>query len=567
MKSERDFRRSPGAVEFWTNLGLDEASATAKASTTSSKEHPASSLARTSYYVNGQEAAFETRLAGLVAGRDPTPTTLKVYNRPLHIPIAYPPSSSSSHPSVALFTFPQLCDSPLGPADYLTIVSHFEEIVVRDVPQLLLVNKNLARRWITFIDAAYEAGTRLTVLAASGPDELFFPDARGERRENRRRGTAGTRPQRRQAEPDDVVDMSARGAESPFLTPKEGEVYPEEEEEGELQQQERYDLDSADLIQSETLSEARQDVEEGFRPNISSYVDADLSSTSPDDAPSSTKPTRAAESREARRLALERQREREEIVVGFPDLAIFSGADERFSYARAVSRLHEMANDEVWRKRKEWSPLLESELMLWGVAGRGGEEGGKAAAQASGATTSPTGHPSREAHPTLASMTDFADEASYEASTFPGRTSSYRDEDLAGGSGPSRSTMKGGPVAHNMPGGYSYGQRDLDGDNRQPLPPRPRGDESSDGGREHGADEREGPPRISPVHVWGLETGWGPRAGKWGQGPAALGRDQAEVDEKEVAEQAARLGREQRAQARARREAERLRREAEGRGE
>lgn len=345
MKSERDFRRSPGAVEFWTNLGLDEASANAKASTTSSKEHPASSLARTSYYVNGQEAAFETRLAGLVGGRDPTPTTLKVYNRPLHIPIAYPPSTTSSHPSVALFTFPQLCDSPLGPADYLTIVSHFEEIVVRDVPQLLLVNKNLARRWITFIDAAYEAGTRLTVLAASGPDELFFPDARGERRENRRRGTAGTKPTR-QAEPDDVVDMSARGARSPFLTPKEGEVYPEEEE--------HYDLDSADLIQSETLSEARQDVEEGFRPNISSYVDTD---PTPDPTGSTTtttssKPTRAAESREARRLSLERQREREEIVVGFPDLAIFSGADERFSYARAVSRLHEMANDEVWRKRK-----------------------------------------------------------------------------------------------------------------------------------------------------------------------------------------------------------------------
>ena len=165
----------------------------------------------------------------------------------------------------------------------------------------------------------------------------------------------------------------------------------------------------------------------------------------------------------------------------------------------------------------------------------------------------------------MASMTDFADEASYEASTFPGRTSSYRDDDgdLAGGSGPSRSTMKGGPVAHNMPGGYSYGQRDLDGDNRQaqPVSPRRRGD------NDDGADEREGPPRISPVHVWGLETGWGPRAGRWGQGPAALGRDQAEVDEKDAAEQAARLGREQRAKARARRDAERLRREAEGRGE
>jgi protein AFG1 len=40
-----------------------------------------------------------------------------------------------------------------------------------------LTAKNEARRFITFLDAAYESRTRLICQAASVPDEIFFPDA------------------------------------------------------------------------------------------------------------------------------------------------------------------------------------------------------------------------------------------------------------------------------------------------------------------------------------------------------------------------------------------------------
>lgn len=65
----------------------------------------------------------------------------------------------------------------LGPADYLSITSHYPTIVISDIPQLKLTAKNEARRFITFLDAAYESRTRLICHAASVPDDIFFPDA------------------------------------------------------------------------------------------------------------------------------------------------------------------------------------------------------------------------------------------------------------------------------------------------------------------------------------------------------------------------------------------------------
>lgn len=276
-------------------------------------------------------------------------------------------------------------------------------------------------RWITFIDAAYESGSRLFILAASSPDDLFFPDARHERR-------GKNQAPRLASEPDDVVDMSARGARSPFLTPPPGQNYPEEDE---LERQKaawREELMSEQLIQSETLSEAQQDVEEGFRPNISSYVELDESALS-----RRRKSSREEERRadlEAKRRERQRQREREETVVGFPDLAIFSGADERFSYARAVSRLHEISSP-IWKARKRWTPLLESELMLWGNRAAADEASSSFTTTttttetttkvnlADNSTTvrketTTTTYPSREAKPALDFGGDFADEASYE---------------------------------------------------------------------------------------------------------------------------------------------------------
>jgi protein AFG1 len=73
----------------------------------------------------------------------------------------------------AWFDFSELCEQPLGAADYIALCDRFPVIIMESVPQLGANNLNEARRFVTLIDACYESRTRL-VLAAEVPlDELF----------------------------------------------------------------------------------------------------------------------------------------------------------------------------------------------------------------------------------------------------------------------------------------------------------------------------------------------------------------------------------------------------------
>lgn len=73
----------------------------------------------------------------------------------------------------AWFNFSELCYQPLGAADYISLCNRFPVIILDRVPQLDANHLNEARRFVTLIDACYEARTRL-VLAAQVPlDELF----------------------------------------------------------------------------------------------------------------------------------------------------------------------------------------------------------------------------------------------------------------------------------------------------------------------------------------------------------------------------------------------------------
>lgn len=68
-----------------------------------------------------------------------------------------------------------LCQS-LGPADYITIASTFHTVIIASIPILHLSSKNQARRFISLIDALYEAKCRLICLAEAELQHLFFPD-------------------------------------------------------------------------------------------------------------------------------------------------------------------------------------------------------------------------------------------------------------------------------------------------------------------------------------------------------------------------------------------------------
>ncbi|CAG7962185.1 unnamed protein product [Penicillium nalgiovense] len=57
----------------------------------------------------------------------------------------------------ANFTFQQLIGSATGAADYLELVRHYDAFIVTDVPSMNHTQRDLARRFITFIDAVYES--------------------------------------------------------------------------------------------------------------------------------------------------------------------------------------------------------------------------------------------------------------------------------------------------------------------------------------------------------------------------------------------------------------------------
>lgn len=80
-----------------------------------------------------------------------TSRQLTVWGRAINVPV--------STSNVAKFTFHDLCGNALSAADYLEITKTFETVFVTDVPQLGLNVKDQARRFILFIDAAYEVST------------------------------------------------------------------------------------------------------------------------------------------------------------------------------------------------------------------------------------------------------------------------------------------------------------------------------------------------------------------------------------------------------------------------
>lgn len=72
---------------------------------------------------------------------------LTIWGRKLEIP--------KSSENVALFHFDELCGKPLSAADYLEVTGRFKTVFVLDVPKMGLGQKDLARRFITFIDGEW----------------------------------------------------------------------------------------------------------------------------------------------------------------------------------------------------------------------------------------------------------------------------------------------------------------------------------------------------------------------------------------------------------------------------
>lgn len=249
--------------------------------------------------------------------------SIHVYGRNLTIP--------RHHSGLTKWTFDELCRTNLGPADYISIASAFHTLVLTDVPILNLTHKNEARRFITLLDALYEAKCRLHLHAAAGPDSILFPET-------------------------EQQDQEPKGLSPPTLSSKLDETY------------------------VETISEIYQDRTSPFRPNVSPYTSTSSSSSYPTYPQRTTRSILADEDSDfgpvygAGRGALPRGPSDGPPGAGneiggltqSPDFTrsstIFTGEDEKFAYKRARSRLWEMCSSRWWKDREGpvedwWRPV------------------------------------------------------------------------------------------------------------------------------------------------------------------------------------------------------------------
>lgn len=111
------------------------------------------------------ELAMDDAWERLTQGAAPQSCQLDVNGRALRV--------AREAAGVARFTFPELCTQPLGPGDYLAIASRFHTVLVDRTPRLSPDKRNEAKRFVTLIDALYEARTKLVMSADAEPEDLY----------------------------------------------------------------------------------------------------------------------------------------------------------------------------------------------------------------------------------------------------------------------------------------------------------------------------------------------------------------------------------------------------------
>lgn len=134
----------------------------------SPNDHRQNRLAGEQVYFSPINAQTRAQIAAIwqdLSGGESTPLTLQVNKRDVTLP-AY-------RNGIARSSFFDLCGSMLGPADYLAIAEAVRVLIIEDIPRLSRQNFNEAKRFVTLIDALYEAKVRLIASAAAEPEMLY----------------------------------------------------------------------------------------------------------------------------------------------------------------------------------------------------------------------------------------------------------------------------------------------------------------------------------------------------------------------------------------------------------
>ncbi|EXV04955.1 AFG1-like ATPase [Metarhizium robertsii] len=106
------------------------------------------------------------RFLGDSSDNPPHSETQKVWGREIYVPRV--------SGRCAWFTFDELIRQPKSAADYLELVRAYDSFIVTDVPGMTIRERDLARRFITFIDAVYEGNAKLVLTTEKPLTELFI---------------------------------------------------------------------------------------------------------------------------------------------------------------------------------------------------------------------------------------------------------------------------------------------------------------------------------------------------------------------------------------------------------
>ena len=96
----------------------------------------------------------------------PHKATHQVWGRNIEVPKA--------SGDAAMFTFDEIIGRATGAADYLELTRTYHAFIVTNVPGMTHKERDLARRFITFIDAVYESRAKLVLTTAVPLFQLFM---------------------------------------------------------------------------------------------------------------------------------------------------------------------------------------------------------------------------------------------------------------------------------------------------------------------------------------------------------------------------------------------------------
>jgi len=111
------------------------------------------------------DAALDDTWRRLTGGYDGAAQDLPLKGRSVHVPRAFM--------GVARFRFYDLCETPLGAADYLRLAHEYHTVILDRIPEMNFDNRNAAKRFIILIDTFYDMNVKLIASAAAEPDALY----------------------------------------------------------------------------------------------------------------------------------------------------------------------------------------------------------------------------------------------------------------------------------------------------------------------------------------------------------------------------------------------------------